>query len=49
MRPFVKSGLQCQADVPLLAVLFGKALVERTKIDHNALVGSAADLLIVVA
>src|ERR1700722_14240458 len=49
MRPFVKSGLQCQADVPLLPALFGKALVERMKIDHNALVGSAADILIVVA
>src|ERR1700675_3492049 len=35
--------------VPLLPALFGKALVERTKIDHNSLVGSAADLLIAVA
>src|SRR4029077_5311778 len=35
--------------VPLLPALFGKALVERTKIDHNSLVGSAADLLVAVA
>jgi hypothetical protein len=35
--------------VPLLSALFGKALVERTKIDHNSLVRSAADLLIAVA
>src|ERR1700747_1623525 len=32
--------------VPLLPALFGEALVERAKIDHNPLVGSAADLLI---
>ena len=35
--------------VPLLSALFGKALVERTKIDHNSLVRSAADLLVGVA
>jgi hypothetical protein len=35
--------------VPLLPALLGKALVERTKIDHNSLVGSAADLLVAVA
>jgi hypothetical protein len=34
---------------PFLLALFGKALVERTKIDHNSLVGSAANLLIAVA
>ena len=31
------------------APLFCKAFVERTKIDHNSLVGSAADLLYAVA
>ena len=38
----------CHAD-RYLPVLLGKALVERTKIDHNSLVGSASDLLIAVA
>src|SRR6476660_5447631 len=45
----VKSWPQCQPTVVLVAPLFGKALVERTKIDHNSLVGSAADLLYAVA
>src|SRR5712672_600219 len=35
--------------VSLVAPLFGKALVERTKIDHDSLVGSAADLFYAVA
>jgi hypothetical protein len=32
-------------DIALLSAFLGKALIERTKIDDNSLVGSAADLL----
>src|ERR1700682_5123623 len=44
-----RAGCNVRPTVPLLPALFGKALIERTKIDHNSLVGSAADLLIAVA
>src|SRR6476660_9679229 len=44
-----RAGRNIRPTVALGAPLFGKALVERTKIDHNSLVGSAADLLYAVA
>src|SRR6266702_2269538 len=44
-----RAGRNVRLTVALLPALFGKALVERTKIDHNSLVGSAADLLFAVA
>src|SRR5215472_14132675 len=43
------SGGRCDPRVSLRPALFGKALVERTKIDHDPLVGSVADLLHAVA
>jgi hypothetical protein len=44
-----RAGCNVRPTVPLLPALFGEVLVERTKIDHNSLVGPAADLLIAVA
>ena len=44
-----RAGRDVGPSVSLVAPLFCKALVERTKIDHDSLVGSAADLLYAVA
>ena len=43
-----RAGCNVRPTVPLPA-LFSKALVERTKIDHSSVVGSAGDVLIAVA
>src|ERR1700730_10342211 len=48
-RGNVAIGNDLRGTVPVLSALFGTALVERTKIDHNSLVRSAADLLTTVA
>src|SRR5439155_21378654 len=40
---------QQRSDRRLLAAFFGKALVERTKVDHDSLVSAIADLLCAVA
>src|ERR1700675_3833612 len=44
-----RAGCNVRPTVPLLPALFGKALIERTKIDPKSLVGSPAHLLIAVA
>jgi hypothetical protein len=44
-----RAGRNVRSAIASLSALSGKALVERTKIDHNSLVRPAADLLVAVA